>query len=87
MNTVHHPGRYLARILQIKGWNQRTLVALTGYDKAHISRIIAGKVTIKRKLADRLAAATTVKAEQWLEYQKRYTDFKRMKNHEQTGSQ
>jgi HTH-type transcriptional regulator/antitoxin HigA len=63
-----HPGRYLRRLLDERGWTQDELAAVTGLSRQTVNNIIAGKSNVSPETAAKLAAALGNTPEEWIKW-------------------
>jgi len=74
MNTddFRTPGQLVEALLERHGWTQRTLAVILGVNEATLNRLVAGKAPITAEMAIILGEIFDLKAETFLELQKKY---------------
>jgi HTH-type transcriptional regulator / antitoxin HigA len=72
MTTYTMPGQLVAELLDDRGWSQRTLAVVLEKDESTIAKIVSGKGTVTTETALALEDVFGVKAEQFLELQRKY---------------
>jgi HTH-type transcriptional regulator / antitoxin HigA len=71
-NTYSTPGQLIQELLDRHGWSRKTLARILRADETGINRIIAGKRSLDAKLALQLEEVFGVRADHFLQLQKRY---------------
>jgi HTH-type transcriptional regulator/antitoxin HigA len=66
------PGQLIAKLLETRGWSQRTLAVVLEKDESTINKIIAGKGAVTTDTAIALEDIFGVPAEQFLDLQRKY---------------
>lgn len=72
MTDYKTPGQLIEKLLENKGWNQRTLSVVLEKGESTINKIIAGKQAIDAKTALLLEEVFSVPADQFLTLQRNY---------------
>jgi HTH-type transcriptional regulator/antitoxin HigA len=72
MTEYSMPGQLIAKLLEARGWSQRTLAVVLEKDESTINKIIAGKGAVTTDTAIALEDIFGVPAEQFLDLQRKY---------------
>jgi HTH-type transcriptional regulator/antitoxin HigA len=70
--TTEHPGRLLREKMEVQGWTQEELAAITGSSRQTIYAIMSGKSNISPEMAVAFAAAFGNSPEEWLHWDSLY---------------
>jgi HTH-type transcriptional regulator/antitoxin HigA len=65
-------GHKLKRLMQLKGWTQDELAAVTGLHRQSVHNLMTGKTAVSLDAAMRLAAAFSNEASEWLAWDNAY---------------